>query len=173
MLNQICEYLGNWFDRDGFRRPLPAVHGDIRVEDGVLTGLCYLTDEYGRPIVLGDDRLYVDTRRNGVRYEEFLRPGQYYRARGSVFNDGVHCYGDTEDLLLDERFHGSVQPMAVPAGVRELAEQIQAWCRENQAVLDSPYQSESFGGYRYERGSGAGDTWKERFADRLAPWRHI
>ena len=175
MLDQICEYLGNWFDHDASRRPLPGIQGDIRIQDGGLTDFVYLTDEFGRPIRLGDDRLYVDTGRNGVRYEELLRPGQYYRVLGSVFNDGVHLYGPEGDALVDERFHGRIQPMAVPAGVRALAGQIQEWYEANQAILESPYQSESFGGYRYDRGGGDGSgvTWQSRFGGRLAPWRRV
>ena len=34
---------------------------------------------------------------------DFLQSGQYYRIVGSVFNDGIHKYGDTNEHLTDER----------------------------------------------------------------------
>ena len=51
----------------------------------------------------------------------FLAEGQYYRIVGSIFNDGVHKYGDATDTLDDETFEGAVWAMAVPPAVVALA----------------------------------------------------
>lgn len=107
--------------------------------------------------------------------------GQYYRIIGSVFNDGVHKWGDVEDALTDEpEFSGAVWPMRVPPDVVALAADIAAWCEANKAAINSPYQSESFGGYSYSLRTGNGAdggngaaTWQSQFAARLAPWRKI
>lgn len=111
----------------------------------------------------------------------FLLDGQYYRIVGSVFNDGVHKYGDESDTLKDETFNGAIWAMSVPPEIVELAAEIEAWNTANGATLNSPYQSESFGGYSYAiksggSSSGAGDGvfgWQEQFADRLRPYRKL
>lgn len=107
----------------------------------------------------------------------FLAEGQYYRIVGSVFNDGVHKYGDEEDSLVDETFEGAVWAMAVPPSVVALASEIETWVADNSEAMNSPYQSESFGGYSYSKGStesGAGGyTWVDQFAGKLKNWRRI
>lgn len=103
-----------------------------------------------------------------------LVSGQYFRIVGSVFNDGVHVYGDAD--LQDESFSGAIWAMAIPPDVIALAEEIKTWSETNETALSSPYQSESFGGYSYSLKSGngtSGVTWQSQFADRLAPWRKI
>ena len=99
-----------------------------------------------------------------------LVSGQYYRIRGSVFNDGLHCAGDGE-ALTDEAFTGEVWALAIPKAVQELAEEISAW-RESNPETDKT--SESFGGYSYSRGqsaSGCVGGWQAAFAGRLNAWR--
>ena len=109
----------------------------------------------------------------------FLLDGQYYRIVGSVFNDGVHKYGDNKDVLIDEVFTGAVWAMAVPPAVIALSAEIDDWVAANADVLASPYQSESFGGYSYTKGgSYANDNkaaygWKDQFASKLSPYRRI
>ena len=111
---------------------------------------------------------------NGVLSLPFLLEGQYFRIMGSVFNDGVHQYGDT---LEDETFTGTVWAMRIPASVIDLADQIDAWITKNGEAVVSPYQSESWGGYSYSLKSGAGDTgalsWKSVFASSLNRWRKL
>ena len=109
-----------------------------------------------------------------------LLHNQYFRVVGSVFNDGVHKYGDFSDILIDETFVGAVWSMAIPPVVVELAEEINTWVSANANALNSPYQSESFGGYSYSLRSGTsptgdttGVTWQSQFESRLAPWRKI
>ena len=107
----------------------------------------------------------------------FLAEGQYYRIVGSVFNDGVHKYGDPFDTLTDETFDGAVWAMYVPPAFVDLASEIETWVADNSEAMNSPYQSESFGGYSYSKGStqsGAGGyTWVDQFAGRLKNWRRI
>ena len=107
----------------------------------------------------------------------FLAEGQYYRIMGSLFNDGVHKYGDEEESLVDETFEGAVWAMAVPPSVVALASEIETWVTDNSEAMNSPYQSESFGGYSYSKGStesGAGGyTWVDQFAGKLKNWRRI
>lgn len=113
----------------------------------------------------------------------FLVEGQYFRIIGSIFNDGVHKYGDEE--LTDEEFKGEIWCMAIPKAVLQLAEDITAW-REKYESVDSqamsPFQSESFGGYSYSKANGSGSSsssastptgWKAVFASRLNMWRKI
>lgn len=99
-----------------------------------------------------------------------LVSGQYYRIRGSVFNDGLHKMGDG-DQLTDESFTGEVWALAVPLAVQELAGEVAAWIEKNP-VTDKV--SESFGGYSYSRGqnaSGGAGGWQTAFAGRLNAWR--
>ena len=112
----------------------------------------------------------------------FLQNGQYFRIVGSVFNDGVWQYGEADERLHDETFSGSVWAMAVPPAVIALDSEITAWVAENEDAINNPYQSESFGGYSYQKTSGyAGESkdggdgvsWQKQFAKRLSPYRRI
>ena len=66
----------------------------------------------------------VFTIENGELSLPFLLDGQYYRICGSVFNDGVHKYGDESDSLVDESFDGAVWAMAVPPAPATVAEEM-------------------------------------------------
>lgn len=108
-----------------------------------------------------------------------IKSGQYYRIAGSVFNDGVYKHGSEE--LTDEEFRGAIWLMAVPNDVIQLATEISMWQEKYGGVNSenmSPYQSESFNGYSYSKGSGgsAGSsvpTWQSVFADRLRRYKKI
>lgn len=108
---------------------------------------------------------------------DFLQNGQYFRIVGSTFNDGVYQY--PVDELVDETFIGEIWAMAVPPSVVALVNEITAWTEKYADVTDSPYQSESFGGYTYTKKSGTsgggGDTydWRTAFNSRLNRWRKI
>lgn len=109
-----------------------------------------------------------------------IMDGQYYRIIGSVFNDGVHKYGDESDTLKDEpEFHGGVWLMRVPDAVTQIAEEIMQWEAKNGDVINSPYASESFAGYSYSKGTNAdgttGSTWKNQaeFMAKLKPYRKL
>ena len=98
-----------------------------------------------------------------------LLPGQYYRIRGSTFNDGLHYVG--ESALTDEAFEGEVWALAIPRAVQELSGEIAAWVEKNP---ETDKVSESFGGYSYSRAqnaSGGVGGWQAAFAGRLNAWR--
>lgn len=100
--------------------------------------------------------------------------GQYYAIFDSVFNDGVHIYGQND--LEDETFYGAIWVMKVPPDFIALCDKITAWENANANALSSPYQSESFGGYSYTKASGKdGKTasYKDigEFSNELRKWR--
>lgn len=100
----------------------------------------------------------------------FLAAGQFFRVVGSVFCDGVYRYGDA--LPADETFDGAIWAMAIPPTLEELAAEIEEWKAKNAEVINSPYQSESFGGYSYTKGSDSA-SWQGVFAKRLNRWRKL
>lgn len=100
----------------------------------------------------------------------FLAAGQFFRVVGSVFCDGVYRYGDA--LPADETFDGAIWAMAIPPTLEELAAEIEEWKQKNAGVINSPYQSESFGGYSYTKGSDSA-SWQGVFAKRLNRWRKL
>lgn len=107
-----------------------------------------------------------------------LLDGQYFKVVGSIFNDGVHQYPATD--LNDEQFDGEVLAMAVPPAVIALNNDIDDWIAKYSDTMDSPYQSESFGGYSYTKKSGGGSNdgndssdWRSVFRSRLNHWRKI
>ena len=117
------------------------------------------------------------TIRNGTLNLPFLLNGQYYRICGSVFNDGLHKYGDAADILTDEKFTGTIWALAVPRAVVDLAEEIKVWERKNGEASRNPLTSESFGGYSYSKATdtatGGALTWQAAFRAELNPWRKI
>jgi len=111
---------------------------------------------------------------------DFLQEGQYYRIVGSVFNDGVYQYESDASSLRNETFVGAVWAMAVPTDVVSLAGEISSWIDTYGAAVNSPYASESFGGYSYSKASGSGadgansgPTWQSVFHSRLNRWRKV
>lgn len=106
---------------------------------------------------------------------DFLQDGQYFKIVGSVFNDGVYRYPNTE--LTDETFTGEIWAMVVPPSVIALSVEIQDWVTKYGETTNSPFNSESFGGYSYTKG-GAGNggnagTWQGVFGSRLSRWKKI
>lgn len=100
----------------------------------------------------------------------FLAAGQFFRVVGSVFCDGVYRCGDK--LPADETFDGAIWAMAIPPALEAIAAEIEEWKAKNADVLASPYQSESFGGYSYTKGSDSA-SWQGVFAKRLNRWRKL
>lgn len=113
------------------------------------------------------------------RYSDFLLDGQYFRIIGSVFNDGVYKYG--EEKLKDEVFNGQIWALAIPPAVDSLLDAVNKWIDKYADVVNSPFSSESFGGYSYTKfGAGRSDYdgnvsggWQSVFASRLNKWRKI
>ena len=114
---------------------------------------------------------------NGTMDLPFLQDGQYYRICGSVFNDGLHKYGDFEDWLQEETFTGTVWALAIPKAVIDLSKKIAEWQAKNGDTVASPYSSESFGGYSYTRvtdaTTGQPATWETVFRSQLNPYRKL
>ncbi len=113
---------------------------------------------------------------NGSITLPFLLTNQYFRIVGSVFNDGLHKYPAVD--LTDETFTGTVWVLAVPKAVVALAEDIAAWQEKNGEAVESPYQSESFGGSSYTKRSVGSDGsalngWQDAFRGRLNDWRKL
>lgn len=146
----------------------------------MLTELCKeLNNWFDQNRIIGEFKI-EDGELTGV--SDMLQDGQYFRIVGSVFNDGVYQYPAVN--LEDEEFDGAVWAMAVPPSVIALSEEIQDWQNkyggvDSQAM--SPYQSESFGGYSYNKGgtssnNGSGSsaaTWQNMFASKLNKYRRI
>lgn len=127
------------------------------------------------------ERLYGDFTISGGNLDgmsEKLQTGQYFRIIGSVFNDGVYGYPETN--LKSETFDGSVWILKIPPEVVALSDEIDAWCAKYagaDSAAMSPYTSESFGGYSYSKGAssgadgGTGANWQTQFGPRLSLWR--
>ena len=117
----------------------------------------------------------VYTIENSTLELPFLHNGQYYRICGSVFNDGLHRYGDIEDKLQNETFTGTVWALAIPKAVIDLAVSIEEWQIKNGETVASPFTSESFGGYSYTKATdsttGTVATWETVFRAQLNPYR--
>lgn len=116
----------------------------------------------------------------GALTADFLQNGQYYRIKGSVFNDGVHKLGDTHDTLTNEVFTGEVWALGIPKAVVDLAAEIAAWQTKYgvDSAAMSPFNSESWGGYSYSKGNSNSQNtgnigWQTAFASRLNKWRKI
>ena len=113
---------------------------------------------------------------NGSIALPFLQEGQYFRIIGSVFNDGLHKYPAYE--LKNETFNGTIWALAIPDVVVSLADKISAWQEKNGDAAESPYQSESFGGYSYTKKSSGADgndaaSWQSVFRAQLNCWRKL
>lgn len=110
----------------------------------------------------------------------YLQENQYFRIVGSVFNDGVYKYPTSD--LTDETFVGAVWAIAIPPAAIALFEEIKDWdskYSQNEAA-NSPFQSETFGGYSYSKGynssANGSDTtvsWQKQFKLRLNRWRKL
>lgn len=131
-----------------FDRGQPRFSGEIVIENGMITNPEFL---------------------------ERIRPNQYFRIVGSTSNDGAYCFN--EGLLLeDETFRGALQLMAVPKAFLDLADSIEKWIDKYQNDVESPYQSEAFGGYSRTLASGKNGgsvKWQDVFAQRLNMYRRI
>lgn len=104
----------------------------------------------------------------------FLIPGQHFRIKGSILNDGVYLY---PAVLADETFSGEIWPLAIPKALLETVADIEAWQATNGKAADGPYTSESFGGYSYTKATdsktGGAVTWESAFRGRLNIWRKV
>ena len=118
-----------------------------------------------------------------------LKEGQRFLIAGSDLNDGIYTYhadGLTNDDdsagagLTDEVFTGAVCGLSIPPQVIALSAEISEWVAKYGDVINSPYASESFGGYSYSRATGSGADgssrsagWQDVFKSRLNRWRRV
>ena len=150
MLQQICDYIHNYFIKD--------VHvGHYEITEGMIS-LDFLKD---------GQRFWIT---NSV-----LNDGVYtYHAVGIKNDDDTEVAG-----LHDEAFDGTICAMAVPPAVIALSGEINTWVENNGDAVNSPYQSENvIGVYSYTKangGSGAGGsvTWQDVYGSQLNRWRKV
>jgi hypothetical protein len=110
---------------------------------------------------------------NGSADLPFLQEGQYYLIAGSVFNNGVHVYGNG-GLTEETPVSVTVYSLAPPKAFLDVVDEITAYQEKNQDVTG--YTSESFGGYSYSKGTGTNGApigWKEVFSSKLNDWRKL
>ena len=115
---------------------------------------------------------------DGTLVLPYLIEGQYFRIIGSTLNDGVYQY---PAQLADEVFTGQIWSLSIPRYLLSLVAEIEDWQTKNGEAVDSPYQSESFGGYSYSKASTSGSNrkggdlygWQAKYASRLNEWRKI
>ena len=113
----------------------------------------------------------------------FLAENQWFRIQGSKFNDGVYeNKAAALSQLTPETFKGSIWAMNPPKAFIAMCSDVEAWKAKYSgvdSVAMSPYQSESFAGYSYSKGSQSGadgynsTDYMSVFADRLRKWRRL
>lgn len=113
---------------------------------------------------------------DGKLDSSFISENQYFMIDGSVFNDGVYQKGSEE--LTDETFVGEVSALAIPKAFLDLVKEIENWNEKYADTAQSPFQSESFGGYTYSKKSdsaenGDGNSWQTAFKSKLSIWRKL
>jgi len=150
----------------------------------LLTEICaYLRNYFLVDYLHPEERIHFGTftiTDGEIEHLPFLADGQFFRIVGSVFNDGV-WQNNGSGGMTDEVFIGAIWAMSVPPEVVALSDEISEWIETNSTTLNSPYQSESFGGYSYTKASGGGSSgnpsaaygWQDQFASRLAPYRRL
>lgn len=152
MLSEVCDFVHNYFEYEIHHGTFSIVNGNID-----LTGL--------------------------------VKNGQRFRILGSALNDGIYTYYDESALynddddaladLMDETFTGAIVAMAVPKAFLKIVSDITEWQNKNGQIVESPYTSESFGGYSYTKATGSGSNaggvlgWRDIFGARLNAYRRI
>lgn len=111
---------------------------------------------------------------------DIIQEGQYFRLIGSVLGqDGVYKYkaSGVEGLQAEtiSANYGAFWVLCIPRELVELASEITEWNAKNGVNSEaySPYQSESFAGYTYNKGTNKAITWEQVFASRLQKWQKI
>ena len=82
--------------------------------------------------------------------------------------------------LTDETFDGVIWEMRPPKSFLDLVSEISDWQTKFGAATQGPYQSESFNGYSYSKGTATDAsgksvpvTWQTTFAPYLNQWRKL
>lgn len=114
----------------------------------------------------------------------FLAENQYFRIKGSVFNDGVYKNTSEEIAgLVPETFVGQIWAMRLPRDFIDLCGKMDEWEAKYggaDSVAMSPYTSENFGGeYSYSKPAGgsadggAGYSAINAYANDLKKYRRL
>ena len=156
MLQQVCEYIHNYFISKDGRIPRCWAN-DYTIADGMISPAVQLK-EGQRFLIVGSD----------------LNDGVYtYHESGITNDDDAEAVG-----LQAEDFTGSIAAMAVPPAVIALIGEINDWVAKYGAIVNSPYSTESVQGvYNYskttksEEAGGGGYSWQDVFKSRLNQWR--
>lgn len=116
--------------------------------------------------------------KNGMITLPFLVEGQYFMISGSYFNDGVYQYYSSNviDGLQDEKSTFYVVSIKPPRSFIALCDDIDEWKDKYSSGAESPFTSESFDGYSYQKKSGENGSdfsWKDAFKSRLDIWRML
>lgn len=152
MLQQVCDFVHNYFKHYTYYKTFTVTNGSV---EGI---------------------------------ENLAAIGQRFKIIGSALNDGI--YTRTADGIFDddgenaielnaETFDGCIIAMSVPIAFLRLVQDIKEWVEKNRTALESPYQSESFGGYSYTKAVGVGANaggvvgWQDVFRSRLNAYRKI
>ena len=153
MLQQVCEYIHNYFIKDRHE-------SDYEITGGMIS-LPFMKDGQ-RFLIVGSD----------------LNDGIYtYHETGIKNDDDTKAAG-----LRDETWSGTVCALAVPPAVIALSGEINSWVAKYGDAVNSPYQSESvIGVYSYVKASGAkgnnGEevpaSWQTVFSSQLNRWRKV
>jgi hypothetical protein len=138
------------------------------------TVLDYLHNWFCVDVIHGE--FVIDAGRLQLPEGVTVDPQQYVRVFGSIFNDGVHLFGD--DDLTDETFTGTVWLLAIPTELLSVVRDIEATVQASASVVanGAPKKSESFDGYSYTlmtRADGSLVDWRDVYAPRLARWRKL
>lgn len=149
----------------------PASAGGLLVKELVVLEqvLEYLHNHFAVEAYSGEFAI-----QDGVLTGVPMKSGQYYWLRGAVYSSGLHKEGEP---LQDETFSGTVELLAIPHAVTEIAAEVEAWQAKHGDAASGPYASESFGGYSYNIATGGADGqargWQVVFSGRLSPWRKV
>lgn len=149
MLQQVCEYIHNYFIKEPHG-------GDWTIADGMIS----------LPFMKDGQRFWITN--------SDLNDGVYtYHETGIKNDDDTGAAG-----LRDETWAGTICALAVPPAVIALSGEVKAWVDENGDVVNSPYSSESvLGVYSYTKASGKGATgtasWQDVFSSQLNRWRKV
>lgn len=150
MLDELCGYLRNWFEKSRFIGHFKIVNGVITSSNDGDMGL--LDGQYIRIIgsVLNDGVYVYGATIEALQNEEF---------DGAVWSLAI--------------------PKQIVALAKDIEDWQEKYGGAGSAAM-SPYSSESFGGYSYTKSAGNTENsasglggWQNAFASRLSQWRKI
>lgn len=151
-----------------------------------ITEICAECRNYFAPENKKENRSFIHSgeftiQSHSISPLSFINEGQFFRIVGSGANDGVYQNTTTGlSALTDETFKGAIWEMSVPRAFLEMCEEIAAWRTANESASSpnmSPFQSESFAGYSYSKGTSNGGSssasWQTAYKSRLNAWRRL